>query len=110
MGRIASDENRTLPKLVSDQPASVPVLSGDDVVAEVRPDAEDGADAGVAVDGIEIQLAWPQIIMHQPSLAAIDRIYHSGAAGIDDAGAPRRHLPLTTYEVGRANERRLHAL
>ena len=44
------DEGAAVAKLVRDQPPSVPVFPGDDVVTEVRSDAENGADAGIAID------------------------------------------------------------
>ena len=37
---------------------------------------------------VEIALARPHVIMHQPALAAVDRIHHAGAARVDGAGAP----------------------
>ena len=56
MRRVAGDEGAAVAELVCDQPASDPILPGDDVLAEIRTDAEDGADAGVAVDLFEIRL------------------------------------------------------
>ncbi len=48
--------------------------------------------------------------MHQPSLAAVDRIHHAGAAGVDDAGAPGALVALAIDKIGSADEGRLHAL
>jgi hypothetical protein len=110
MRRIAGDKGATIAKLVRDQTAPIPILPGDDLVFEVGPDAEDGPDTGVAVHRIEIALAGLHVIVHQPSLAAIDRIHHAGAAGIDGAGAPGGLVVLTAEEVGSTEIGRLHAL
>src|ERR1700688_4494273 len=110
MRRVAGDEGASVAKLLGNQPPSVPILLRDDLIVEVGADAEDGADAGVAVHGIEIALAGPHVIVHQPALAAVDRIDHAAAARIDRAGAPGALVPLQADQVGRADEGRLHAL
>src|SRR6266478_7100986 len=64
----------------------------------------------VAIGLFEIDLAGFQIIMHQPSFAAVDRIHHAGAPGIDDAGAPGARVLLAIDQAGSADKGRLHAL
>ena len=111
MRRIAGDEGAAVAKLVGDQAAAVPILLRDDVVFEVRSDAEDGAKAGVAIDRVEIALAGLHVVVHQPSLAAVDRIHHAGAARIDRRRCPRRARGCwRSIRSGRADIGRLHAL
>src|SRR5256714_8586927 len=88
MRRVARDEYRSVTKLVGDEPASEPILPGDNVVLEMRADAENGADARVAIHGIEIRLVGPQVIVNQPTLVAVDGVHHAGTTRVDDAGAP----------------------
>src|SRR5271165_4059069 len=88
MRRIAGDEGAAVAKLVRHQAAAVPILPGKNLVIEVRADAEDGSDAAIAVDRIEIALAGLHVVMHQPPLAAVDRVHHAGTARVDGAGAP----------------------
>src|ERR1700687_4651871 len=103
MRRIAGDERAAVAEPVGDQAAPVPVLSGDDLVTEVRIHAENGPDAGVTIHRIEIALAGLHVIMHQPALASVDRIHHAGAAGIDDAGAPGARVTLAVDQARSAD-------
>ena len=57
MRGIAADIRAAVAEPVGHQPPPDPVFLRDHLVAEVRPDAEDGADRPVAVDRIELGLA-----------------------------------------------------
>src|SRR3954471_21368787 len=94
MRRVAGDEPAAVAEFVGDQPASDPVLFRDDLIMKIRTNPENRPDAGIAVDGIEIALARLHVIMHQPALAAIDRIDHAGATRVDRTGPPRALVPL----------------
>jgi hypothetical protein len=50
MGRVATDEHAPVTKAVCHQAAANPVLFRDDLVAEVRFNAEDGADGPTAIN------------------------------------------------------------
>src|SRR6185436_1294692 len=110
VSRIAGDEDASVTKLVGQQPAAVPVLFRNDLVTEIRTYAENRADGPVAIDGIEIRLVRPQIVVHEPAFAAIDRIDHAGAARIDRTGPPCGRMLLAIDQIRRPDVGRLHAL
>ena len=107
---IAGDKCTAVAKLVGNQAPSVPILPRYNVVLEIQTDAEDRPDARIAINGIEIHLIRLQVIMHQPSLAAINGVHHAGAARVYDAGAPCTLVSLAIDQVRSADESRLHAL
>ena len=53
MRGVAADERAALAEPVGDEAAADPVFLAQDLVFEVRTDAEDGADGGVAIDRLE---------------------------------------------------------
>src|SRR5271169_1306224 len=110
MRRIAGNKRAAVAKLAGDQPTPVPVFLGEYLVFEILTHAEDGPDAGIAIHRIEIALPRFHVVVHQPSLAAIDGIDHPGTARVDDAGAPGALVMLTMDEVGSADISRLHTL
>src|SRR5260370_10709546 len=110
MRGIAGDEGAAVAKLVGDQAAAVPILLRDDLVVEAGVDAEDSAETAVAIDGIEIALAGLHVIMHQPALAAVDRIHHARTPRIDRPGPPGARALLEIDQTGGADIGRLHAL
>src|SRR5690348_8229568 len=110
MRGIACDKRTAIAKGVRDQAAAIPILFRDDLVVELGADAEDCAQAAIAVDRFEIVLVGPQVIVDQPAFVSVDRIDHAGAARIDGAGAPGAFMLLATDQAGRADEGGLHAL
>src|SRR5258708_23216405 len=110
MGGVADDEGTAIAKFVGNQPASIPVFLRDDLVVETVFHAEDGPQAGIAIDLVEIALTRPHVVVHQPALTAVDRIDHARAARIDRTGAPGGRALLAIDQPGRADVRRLHAL
>src|SRR3954451_10016746 len=110
MGGVADDEGAAVAKLVGDQPAPVPVFLRDDFVIEIVVDAEDGSQAGIAIDLVEATLARPHVIVHQPALAAVDGIDHAGTARVDRTRAPGGCALLAIDQPGRADVGRLYPL
>src|SRR6185437_8744469 len=110
MRGIARDERAAVAEFVRDEATAVPVFLRDHLVFEIRIDPEDGAQAAIAIDRLEIILVGPKIIMHQPALGAVDRIDHPGAARIDRAGAPGALVLLAIEQARRTDESRLHTL
>ena len=53
MRGVAADERAALAEAVGDKAAADPVFLAKDFVVEIRADAEDGADRGIAVDRLE---------------------------------------------------------
>ena len=71
----AGDEGPAQAEPVGHQAARDPVFHADHFVAEVRPHAQDVADALVAVDVRAVALGRLQVVVHQPGGAAIDGIH-----------------------------------
>src|SRR5262249_7918672 len=106
---VTGDKYAPAAERVGHQAAAEPILARDDFVAELRADAEDRADARVAIDRLEIAVVGPEIIENHPALAAIDRYYVSRTIRVHRIGNPGGRAALHAEQVGRANERRLHA-
>ena len=94
---------------ISQQTASDPVLAADEVVVERRLDTEDMAQAGIAIDRLEVGLVGAQIIMDQPGLAAINGKHVGAAARIHDLRRPGGRCPHPCDKAGGADITRLGA-
>src|SRR5262249_51235928 len=110
MRGVAGDERAAVAELARDQAAAVPVFLRDDLVVEVGADAENGAQASIAVDRVEIALVRLHVVVHQPALASVDGVDHPGARRVDRAGTPGTLVPLQPDQCGCADVGRLHAL
>src|SRR5215831_12257957 len=110
MRGVAADEGTPVAEAVGDEPASDPILLRDDIVAEVRPDAENGADRPVAVDRIEFRLAAVEEIVDQPPLASVDGDRGAAAARIEREIEPAALAWQQAQKLGCADISRLHAL
>ena len=74
MRRISAKEDASIAELVRNEPATEPILLRDDLVVEIRADAENGADRAIAIDALEIGFIIAQVIVDEKGLAPVDRI------------------------------------
>ena len=79
MCRVPADEGAAVTEAVGDQSARDPVLFGNDFVVEVGADAENRAQAGIAVDRIKIVLVGAEIVVDEPCRTAVDRVHVAAA-------------------------------
>ena len=110
MRGIAADEDTAVLEAIRHETAADPVLLGDHLVFELRPDPENRTDRPVAVDGIEFRLAVVEEIVDEPALLAVDRHHRAAAARIEREIHPRRLAGQQALERWRAEIGRLHAL
>src|SRR5262245_17579970 len=89
---IAADEGAATLETIGDEPAADPVLLGDDLIFELRPDAEDGTDRPVAINRVVVRLAVVEEIVNEPALLAVDRHHRAAAPRIEGEIHPR--LPV----------------
>src|SRR4029077_1709737 len=90
--------------------AADPVLLADDLVGEVGADAEDGADASVTVDGLEVFLVRHEMVVDEPGLLAVDREADAAAPRVARVAAPRAFAADEAEQFRRADVGRLDAL
>ncbi len=90
VGGVAADEHPPVPEPLGHQPPADPVLIGQELVFEVRPHPQDGADAAVAVHRREVPLVALEVVMDQPGLFAVDGDEVAGALGVVDVAHPGR--------------------
>ena len=107
---VAGDEDAPVAEAVGDEAAADPVFLADDLVREVGADAEDGADARIAVDRLEVFLARHQVVVDEPGLVAVDREADAAAARVARVAAPGALAADEAEQLRRADVGRLHAL
>src|SRR5690606_3966129 len=107
---IPGDEDAAVAEAIRHQPPADPILATDHLVVEVVADPEDLADRPVAVDRVEIGRAWIELVVDQPTLAAVNGERRSAPPGIERIVRPGRRArkPLTLRR--RADEGGLHEL
>jgi hypothetical protein len=103
MGCIAGDEDPAVAELVGDETAPEPVLLGKDLVLEALVDAEDGPDRPIAIDGLEIRLVGPQIVVNDPALPAVDRVDIARSPRVEGEGRLGGLLGLQLDQLRRAD-------
>src|SRR5439155_13225038 len=109
VGRIAREKDAPVAKSFSDQAPSDPVLLRNDLIREVRADAENRANAAITIYHIKIELVGPQKIENHPKLAAVNRDHIATQLRIERICHPGSFVLLLSDELRGANEGRLHA-
>ncbi len=107
---VAGDEDAAVAEAVGDEAAADPVFLAEDLVLEAGIDAEDGADAAIAVDRLEVFLVRHQVVVDEPVLLAVDREADAAPARVARVAAPGTLAGNEPEQLRRADVGRLHAL
>src|SRR5215472_17741649 len=90
MRGVTANEHAAIPKLARDEPAGDPILAGQDLVLEVRPDTENRADHPVAIKVIQPGFSRIRVILYVPGLPPVDSHRHAATARIERGVEPGR--------------------
>ncbi len=110
MRGVAADEGPPFAEAVRHHPPPDPVLLAEQLVLELGADAEQRADAGVAVDRVEPFFVRQQVVVDQPSLATVDGHQVSCPLGVVEVAHPGVRLGDPAEELRGADVAGLHAL
>ncbi len=110
MRRVAAEEDAPVAEAIRDEAATEPILLADDLVAEIRADAEDGADRPIAVNRVEVRLIVLEVIVDQPRLAPVDGVDGAAATRVERDVPPRGRPAHERQQLWRADVTGLHAL
>src|SRR5215204_5495441 len=77
-------------KMISHQLASYPVVLRNNLVAEIRSHAEDGADRVIPFHGVDSGFFVTEIGTHEPGFTTVDRKRNSATPRVSDLEKPSR--------------------
>src|ERR1700733_1993621 len=110
MRGVAADEHPTVAETVGHEAAAYPIFPADNLVVKRFVDAKNDPDRPVAIDGVELGFMRLEVIVDQPSVAAVDCDSCTAAARIERQHHPGGFISHEVLELWRFDQGRLYAL